>query len=110
MIIPKFSPAIVPCRRSATERQRARLDLPPARVVLIPEGFPMDVGLVQAIRFLPSHPERLADTYRNFVDEAVLAEQLGIDFVWTTEHHFAFDGWMPAQLPVLSFIAARTSR
>ncbi len=70
----------------------------------------VDVGLVQAIRFLPSRPERLADTYRNFVDEAVLAEQLGIDFVWTTEHHFAFDGWMPAQLPVLAFIAARTSR
>jgi alkanesulfonate monooxygenase SsuD/methylene tetrahydromethanopterin reductase-like flavin-dependent oxidoreductase (luciferase family) len=70
----------------------------------------MDVGLVQAIRFLPSRPERLADTYRNFVDEAVLAEQLGLDFVWTTEHHFAADAWMPAQLPVLSFIAARTSR
>jgi alkanesulfonate monooxygenase SsuD/methylene tetrahydromethanopterin reductase-like flavin-dependent oxidoreductase (luciferase family) len=70
----------------------------------------MDVGLVQAIRFLPSRPERLADTYRNFVDEAVLAEDLGLDFLWTTEHHFAFDAWMPAQLPVLSFIAARTSR
>ena len=56
----------------------------------------MDVGLVQAIRFLPSRPERLADTYRNFVDEAVLAEDLGLDFVWTTEHHFAADGWMPA--------------
>jgi alkanesulfonate monooxygenase SsuD/methylene tetrahydromethanopterin reductase-like flavin-dependent oxidoreductase (luciferase family) len=70
----------------------------------------MDVGLVQAIRFLPSRPERLADTYRNFVDEAVLAEALGFDFVWTTEHHFAADGWIPAQLPVLAFIAARTSR
>src|SRR5215471_6634606 len=70
----------------------------------------MDVGLVQAIRFLPGRPEQLADTYRNFVDEAVLAEDLGLDFVWTTEHHFAADAWMPAQLPVLSFIAARTSR
>jgi len=46
----------------------------------------MNVGLVQAIRFLPGRPERLADTYRNFVDEAVLAEDLGLDFVWTTEH------------------------
>jgi alkanesulfonate monooxygenase SsuD/methylene tetrahydromethanopterin reductase-like flavin-dependent oxidoreductase (luciferase family) len=70
----------------------------------------MDVGLVQAIRYLPGRPERLADTYRNFVDEAVLAEDLGLDFVWTTEHHFAPDAWMPAQLPVLAFIAARTSR
>src|SRR5437762_3590696 len=67
----------------------------------------MDVGLVQAIRFLPSRPERLVDTYRNFVNEAVLAEDLRLDFVWTTEHHFAFDGWMPAQLPILAFIAAR---
>lgn len=65
----------------------------------------MNVGLVQAIRFLPGRPERLADTYRNFVDEAVLVEDLGLDFVWTTEHHFAADGWMPAQPPVLSFIA-----
>jgi alkanesulfonate monooxygenase SsuD/methylene tetrahydromethanopterin reductase-like flavin-dependent oxidoreductase (luciferase family) len=70
----------------------------------------MHVGLVQAIRFLPSRPERLADTYRHFVDEAVLAEELGLDFVWTTEHHFGVDAWMPAQLPVLAFIAARTSR
>src|SRR5438270_14064116 len=70
----------------------------------------MDIGLVQAIRFLPGRPERLADTYRNFVDEAVLAEHPGLDFVWTTEHHFAVDAWMTAQLPVLAFIAAQTSR
>ncbi len=70
----------------------------------------MDVGLVQAIRFLPSRPERLTDVYRNFVDEAILAEELGLDFVWTTEHHFAEDGWMPTQLPVLAYIAARTTR
>jgi alkanesulfonate monooxygenase SsuD/methylene tetrahydromethanopterin reductase-like flavin-dependent oxidoreductase (luciferase family) len=71
---------------------------------------PMHVGLVQAIRFHPRRPEPLAGVYRAFVDEAVLAEELGLDFVWTTEHHFAPDGWMPSQLPVLANIAGRTSR
>ena len=33
----------------------------------------MQVGIVQAIRFLPSRPERLADPCRNFVGEAVLS-------------------------------------
>jgi alkanesulfonate monooxygenase SsuD/methylene tetrahydromethanopterin reductase-like flavin-dependent oxidoreductase (luciferase family) len=70
----------------------------------------MDVGLVQAIRFLPGRPEPLVDVYRNFVHEAVLAEDLGLDFIWTTEHHFAPDGWNPTQLPILAYIAARTSR
>jgi alkanesulfonate monooxygenase SsuD/methylene tetrahydromethanopterin reductase-like flavin-dependent oxidoreductase (luciferase family) len=45
-----------------------------------------------------------------FTDEAVLAEDLGFDYVSTSEHHFEDDAWSPSQLVILSNIAGRTSR
>jgi alkanesulfonate monooxygenase SsuD/methylene tetrahydromethanopterin reductase-like flavin-dependent oxidoreductase (luciferase family) len=39
-----------------------------------------------------------------------MAEELGIDHLWTSEHHFHEDGWSPSQLPILAAIAARTRR
>ena len=50
------------------------------------------------------------EIYREAIDVAVELEAGGIDSVWTSEHHFVDDGYMPSQLPVLSAIAARTSR
>jgi alkanesulfonate monooxygenase SsuD/methylene tetrahydromethanopterin reductase-like flavin-dependent oxidoreductase (luciferase family) len=70
----------------------------------------MHVGIILAIRTLPSRPEPLAQVYADFIDDVVYAEQLGLDFAWSSEHHFAPDGWSPAQLPILGHIAARTSR
>ncbi len=67
-------------------------------------------------RFRPGDP-LTADSARTtcrhlsqLCDEAVLAGQLGLGFVSTREHHFAADTWILAQLPVLSFTAARTPR
>jgi probable F420-dependent oxidoreductase len=50
------------------------------------------------------------ELYREAVEIAVELEAAGIDSIWTSEHHFVDDGYMPAQLPVLAAIAARTSR
>ena len=58
----------------------------------------------------PDDPRTDVEIYRETVDIAVELEAGGIDSVWTSEHHFVDDGYMPSQLPVLAAIAARTSR
>jgi probable F420-dependent oxidoreductase len=58
----------------------------------------------------PADPRSMAEIYREAVDYGVLAEQAGLDSIWTSEHHFVDDGYMPSQLPVLAAIAARTER
>jgi probable F420-dependent oxidoreductase len=47
--------------------------------------------------------------YSTVMHQAVLAEELGYDNVWTAEHH-GTDEYHSAQFPVLAAIAARTSR
>jgi alkanesulfonate monooxygenase SsuD/methylene tetrahydromethanopterin reductase-like flavin-dependent oxidoreductase (luciferase family) len=62
------------------------------------------------IRQLPSHPRPLHDLYRDHLEEAVLAEELGFDNVWANEHHFAEDAWNPSPITFLAAVAARTER
>lgn len=50
------------------------------------------------------------ELYRDAVESAALAERLGFDSVWLSEHHFVDDGYMPSVLPVAAAIAARTQR
>jgi alkanesulfonate monooxygenase SsuD/methylene tetrahydromethanopterin reductase-like flavin-dependent oxidoreductase (luciferase family) len=70
----------------------------------------MDFGLLLAFRNPRQWARPFPELYQAHIDQAVLAEDLGYDHVWTTEHHFADDAWSPGLLPILSAIAARTTR
>jgi alkanesulfonate monooxygenase SsuD/methylene tetrahydromethanopterin reductase-like flavin-dependent oxidoreductase (luciferase family) len=66
-------------------------------------------GVMYECRRLPGDPIPMADLYGRHLDQAVLADQLGFDSIWFTEHHFMADGYLPAFQPLAGAIAARTT-
>jgi alkanesulfonate monooxygenase SsuD/methylene tetrahydromethanopterin reductase-like flavin-dependent oxidoreductase (luciferase family) len=48
--------------------------------------------------------------FREAVEEIVLAEQVGLDSAFISEHHFLENGFFPSPLIALSFVAARTNK
>jgi len=48
--------------------------------------------------------------YAELLDQAELIEASGLDSMWVSEHHFAEDGYMPAVIPIVAALLARTSR
>ncbi|MGH6682235.1 MAG: LLM class flavin-dependent oxidoreductase, partial [Bradyrhizobium sp.] len=52
----------------------------------------------------------MAELYKEQIEEAVIAEQLGFGHVWTTEHHFYADAWASSILTILAAMAAKTTK
>ncbi len=48
--------------------------------------------------------------YGQILDQIVWAEELGIDSVWLTEHHFCDDGYTPSPLVIAAAIGSRTTQ
>jgi probable F420-dependent oxidoreductase len=68
----------------------------------------LKAGLVYSIENGPNEPAE--QVFRNALDEVLLAESLGFDSVFISEHHFVPNDFFPSPLIALSFLAAKTSR
>jgi len=68
------------------------------------------VGYQLDFRNPPGSGRSFADLYRDSLAQVELAEALGFDSIWLTEHHFTDDGYLPAMMPAAAAIAARTKR
>ena len=51
-----------------------------------------------------------AQEYRETLELVCLAESLGFDSAWVSEHHGSSDGYLPSLLPMLAAFAAVTER
>ena len=58
----------------------------------------------------PGSGRTFEQEYRETLDLVRLAESLGFDSAWVSEHHGAGDGYLPSLLPMLAAFAAATSR
>lgn len=67
-------------------------------------------GLIYDFRNPPQWRRPWAEFYNEMLDEVQLAERLGYDHVWITEHHFIEDGYTPSVLPIAAAVARLTSR
>ena len=69
------------------------------------------VGLGLFTGQIPVGSERTFEReYRDIVEMSRLAETLGFDSVWVSEHHGSSDGYLPSLLPMLAGLATATDR
>ena len=55
-------------------------------------------------------PRPFTQAYAELLDDARLAERVGIDSLWLSEHHRYYDGYCPALLPAASAALSVTER
>src|SRR5438093_6841821 len=67
------------------------------------------IGLFTA-QVPPDSGRTFSQEYREIVDLVRLAETMGFDSAWVSEHHGSSDGYMPSLLPTLAAFAAATER
>ena len=58
----------------------------------------------------PHSPRSHKDLYAEMLTEIEIADQMGFDSAWLTEHHFLEDGYCPSILLTAAAIAARTKQ
>lgn len=66
-------------------------------------------GLITCQRY-PGDARSDVELYAQALDLAELAEAVGFDSIWVSEHHFVDDAYLPALMPMAAAIAARTTR
>jgi alkanesulfonate monooxygenase SsuD/methylene tetrahydromethanopterin reductase-like flavin-dependent oxidoreductase (luciferase family) len=70
----------------------------------------MKFGYLIDFRNPPGSGIEFAELYAEMFRQIEFIEAAGFDSVWLTEHHFTDDGYMPAIMPALAAVAARTRR
>ena len=67
-------------------------------------------GVMYDCRVRPGSDQTMQEVYAAVLEQAALADRLGFDLIWFTEHHFLDDGYLPAFQPMAGAVAALTSR
>lgn len=67
------------------------------------------LGLVTG-QLPPGSPRTFEQEYRETLELVRLAERVGFDSAWVSEHHGSSDGYLPSLLPTLAAFAASTER
>ena len=71
---------------------------------------PLRFGVVHDLRSPPGSDVPLPEMYAQALDQLEMADELGFELAWFTEHHFLDDGHLPNFVPIAGAVAARTSR
>ena len=77
-----------------------------------PRGMtpPVRFGVAHDFRRPPGSDYSLRDAYAQTIDQIARLDELGLDEVWFSEHHFVDDGYLPSFAPVAGAAAAVTKR
>ena len=70
---------------------------------------PLRFGVMYDCRIRAGSDQTMHEVYAATLEQVVLADRLGFDLVWFSEHHFLEDGYLPAFQPLAGGVAALTT-